>query len=122
MKIQAVTFIIVVSTLLQVSLSYDGGRMAKLSFSTEAEAAEYRIYELKSPEPKYWAKTNQQGRLMIYDQPNMKKPKFEYRDGKICRLGSFLCRSIDFIDVVSGYIYGAGGAKPLWRVETVRKN
>jgi hypothetical protein len=122
MKIQAVISIIVVSTLLQVSSGYGGGKKAMVSFSTEVEAAEYRIYELKSPEPKYWAKANQEGRLMIYDHPNMEQPRFEYRDGKICRLGSILCRRIDIIDLVSGYIYRAGGAKPLWRVERVRKN
>lgn len=68
---------------------------------------------------KYWAKKNHEGRLMIYDHPSMEQPRLEYRDGKICLPRSILCRRIE---IVSGKIYRAGGATPLWRVEGVRKN
>jgi hypothetical protein len=119
MKRQAVIFAIVVSALGQVSLGYGGDGKAMVSLSTEVQEAEYRIYELKSSRPKYWAKKNREGRFMIYDHPSMEQPRLEYRDGKICLPGSILCRRID---IVSGKIYRAGGAKPLWRVEGVRKN
>lgn len=119
MKRLVVIVTIVISTLGQVSLGYGGDRKAMVSFSTEVQGAEYRIYEFKSPRPKYWAKKNHEGRLMIYDHPSMEQPRLEYRDGKICLPRSILCRRIE---IVSGKIYRAGGATPLWRVEGVRKN
>lgn len=86
-------------------------------FPNKERRAEYRLYEYDSEVPKYWVNKNNEGKVMIYDDPSMKAPKLELRNGKIYRPNGIF--PLGRIKILGDKIYKPGKSRPFLRIEKV---